>query len=39
VLLASVILEIHDLDRPQRGLIKVSQQAMANVGANAADVK
>jgi hypothetical protein len=39
VLLSSVILEIHDLDRPQRGLITVSQQAMANVGADAADVK
>jgi hypothetical protein len=30
----SVIVQVQDLDRPQRGSIMVSQQPMANIGAD-----
>jgi hypothetical protein len=39
ILLASVIAQVQDLDRPQRGLITVSQQPMLNIGAPPADVR
>lgn len=38
-LLASVIAQVQDLDRPQRGAITVSQQPMANVGAAPHEVR